>query len=173
MTQSNENGEYSKAFDKHVKHPDDLVGLLAYVIYKAEKRARIIEGKENGSPLTDEQISQFEVWLCSSEQVQQRRMQALTRLNTFVSTELKKILPNYEQAWHATFIAELESQIKALKEQLKEPSPGRKSIAWLFSIFQNVLANFVFVVLILMVVAIAHIYKKPLYTQWLKEVFGF
>ena len=134
--------EYNQIYGKLVEGDDDLVGQVAYALYKKEKHAWVKRFCEryNSEP-TDEDLSSFHCTICSPENVFRFRLQASGIITQTINGVIKKTTDQVQDELNRDHKERLKTIVKDLVPRF-----------WT-SVFQSVLASFIFSMLILAIIA--------------------
>ena len=124
---------YNFIYSKLVNSQDDVVGHIAYSLYKADKVAYIEEYKNNngGAEPTEEELERFHKSCTVSGQLERYNLQAKVILQTFTSETLDRAIVDIQNSL-------LEKQASHLREIIKPLVP-----TWSRSLWWNVLAGFI------------------------------
>lgn len=84
--------EYNLIYSKLVEREDDVVGTIAYSIYKTDKIAFIDDYKNNhgGQEPTEDDFKRFHEMICTDGHINRYQMQALNVLNSFLNDTLSE-----------------------------------------------------------------------------------
>ncbi|MBQ7594143.1 MAG: hypothetical protein IJU48_07305 [Synergistaceae bacterium] len=129
-----EEHSYSKVYRLLVNGEDDLVGQIAYAIYKQQKIEKITRfTTQNKRPPSDEELSSF---MENAESETQRRF-----YNDRAVSILKEFLEQSLTAEVDEMNAQLKSEYDAkIKELLKDLKPK----GFMYGVWQGVFASFIF-----------------------------
>ncbi len=124
---------YSNAFDKLIAEngeADDLIGFLAYALYKKDKRELALSGK-----LDPERLREFHKTLTDGS-VQRYREQALSKLETYSEAVVRDAEPEIQEA---TRTEAVEAAKNAIIREIKSATSAWNSIvlnvvAWLITL---------------------------------------
>ena len=90
--------EYNLIYSKLVEREDDVVGTIAYSIYKTDKIAFIEEYKKNheGNDPTEDDFKRFHDMICTEGHISRYQMQAINILNSFLNNTLSETATQIE-----------------------------------------------------------------------------
>ena len=89
MTPEEDRGEYNRAYEALVAEDDDVTGLIAYAIYKQDKRDFLVRWREqHGAPPSADEVKAFATTVLGPGQRQRYRVAARTILDAYASTVL-------------------------------------------------------------------------------------
>lgn len=94
MTAAEESRDYNRVYEHLVEAEDDVIGLVAYSIYKQDKRDFLIEWRERrgGSPTAD-QLDVFTAGVLTPGQQQRYRFTARNILDAYAKTVVEAERP--------------------------------------------------------------------------------
>jgi hypothetical protein len=94
MTATEDSREYNRVYEHLVEAEDDVIGLVAYSIYKQDKRDFLIEWRRRhgGSPAAD-QLNVFTVGVLTPGQQQRYRSTARNILDAYAKTAVEAERP--------------------------------------------------------------------------------
>lgn len=90
--------QYNPIYSKIVDDDTDVIGHIAYALYK-EQKINFIEKKKDGNPdlhLTEEDWLHFNEVTCTDENIQRYRLQATEILQNFVDDALRETIKQIE-----------------------------------------------------------------------------
>lgn len=143
---------YNFIYEQLVKSEDDLVGLIAYAIYKKHKIEFITRIKEEkGQDPTDAECNAFFKASTTESQLAKYRNDAQSILSDVVANTTKEELERYEREMLAGYEESIRKEIEVFernmldkyKTGIKEVLPSNKKNFWL-SFFAGILSAFVF-----------------------------
>lgn len=137
---------YNNVYSKLVSSNDDLVGQVAYSLYKREKIEYISQKIENGTPLTDAELVPFNEISSTESSLESYRLKSEILLQGFIDNVLEEARKDIEQQ-------AVEQQSQILKEVIK---PLQRH--WWQDVLLGVLSSFL-VILLLALLAIIIKYK--------------
>ena len=86
--------EHNRAYEALVSGDDDVIGLVAYSIYKRDKRDFLVHWREqHGVPPNPEQVQAFVTTVLTSGQQQRYRIAARTILDAFADASVAAARP--------------------------------------------------------------------------------
>ncbi len=90
--------EYNLIYSKLVEREDDVVGTIAYSIYKTDKIAFIEEYKKShdGNDPTEDDFKRFHDTICTEGHISRYQMQAINILNSFLNNALSETATQIE-----------------------------------------------------------------------------
>ena len=140
-------------YSKLVRGEDDLVGLVAYSLYKRAKVAFILEGASEGRQPSRDEFRGFDRTTCLPQTLESYRQQA------------ESLLAEFSQNLLEERVAEIDAAFKTeLADRLSKVQPFWRSV------WQNVVANLVGIVLtagIIVAISIAGSFDLPTkFLQW-------
>lgn len=115
------NLEYNWIYGRLVKDENDLVGAIAYVLYKQHKIEFInkVENESGASP-TDQQWAEFHRSTCLDSSILNYQSRADNLVNEFLRNVLTKHIEQLEAQGEARMAAAVELATNALKEKITE-----------------------------------------------------
>lgn len=94
MAAEGEQNEYNRAYEALVSEDDDVTGLVAYAIYKQDKRDFLVRWREqHGAPPAPEEVRAFATTVLGPGQRQRYRVAARTILDAYASAVLEAERP--------------------------------------------------------------------------------
>lgn len=134
--------EYNFIYTELVKGKDDILGHIAYSLYKAEK-IEFIESfkKGNNREPNENELNNFHLASCSTGSLDRFRQMAFNILQDFTSETLHTVIDNVEEKAKANVK-------KYFQEALNEVRPPSLWNSYLNGIAQSVIGAFVFLILI-------------------------
>lgn len=139
-------GRYSDAYDKLIPEDGDLVGSLAYAIYKKQKREFIIQ---NGLSRDDERVRHYHHDL-QPARIEALRQVAISQLQEYASKISEQILEAEREAARSaemvsTILVDSEEQRQRIQDKLNELSKQViTGTAWWKNILWSVIGGFMF-----------------------------
>lgn len=125
--------EYNHVFEKLVSAPDDIVGMIAYCLYKQQKIETLNEMRESkGADLSEDEIKAFIAFSSTESQLDKYRLQGESILSEMISTIENDELVRFE-----------ERMLKEYKQNIKSVLPSK-----LESVALSMLAAFLFSVMV-------------------------
>lgn len=112
-TQRNYNFIYSKL----VNEDSDLIGHIAYSLYKKSKVEYIKDNKTDGTPLTDNELIPFNKFSSTDSSVESYRIKAELLLQGFINNVLAEELDSYKNQ-------AINQQADILKDVIKPLTPS-------------------------------------------------
>lgn len=127
------NGKYNFIYEKLVSADDDVVGLIAYGIYKKHKIEYITKIKdEQGREPSDGEFNSFISASTTESQLKNYRSQAETMLSEMVGNIANEELRRYE-----------DEMLRNYKSEITSCLPSNKKTVWL-SIAASFIASLLF-----------------------------
>lgn len=134
--------KYSYIFSKLVEDDTDIVGHIAYALYKSDKVNYIESFKDsNKREPTDEDLDAFHSVSSQIESVRKYRFIAAHILSDFLDNSLDESIEKIEQD-----CANRHAEI--LKEVIKPLVPKKKSTAFWHGVWQSVAGAFIFALIV-------------------------
>lgn len=127
--------QYNHIYSQIVEDDTDVIGHIAYALYK-EQKIKFIEKKKDGNPdrhLSEEDWQHFNEVTCTDENIQRYRLQATEILQNFVDDALKETIKQIEYDTKKSQEDILSSIIKPIKPK-----------GWLYGVGQSVAGAIVF-----------------------------
>lgn len=90
--------QYNRIYSLIVEDDTDVIGHIAYALYK-EQKIKFIEKKKDGNPdrhLSEEDWQHFNEVTCTGENIQRYRLQATEILQNFVDDALRETIKQIE-----------------------------------------------------------------------------
>lgn len=133
---------YNPIYSKIVENEFDLVGHIAYSLYKKQKIEYIQSHKlKNERDIHDVELIPFNEFSSSPVSIKGYRIQAETILQGFLENLFADQLEEYKQ--------ELKDDYTNLISEALEPiKPSKKSAQFWFGVWQGVVATFVFTLIV-------------------------
>ena len=131
--------KYNYIYKRLVQNENDMIGNIAYSLYKTDK-IKFIENfkeKHGGIEPEEQDLFQFHDFTSSASSIERYKMQAILFLNTFLDDTLSAVTKQME----SDFVNKHQDIIKdALGNLISEvkPKPFR------YGVFQGVLSSFIF-----------------------------
>ena len=150
--------EYNLIYSKLVEREDDVVGTIAYSIYKTDKIAFIDDYKNShdGQEPSEDDFKRFHDMICTDGHISRYQMQALAVLNSFLNDTLSETAAQIDDDCknrHAQMLRGIVEEIttdivnkqvpKIIQHQIK---PLRPKGFW-YGVGQSVLGAFIFMLL--------------------------
>lgn len=134
--------KYSYIFSKLVENDTDIVGHIAYALYKSDKVNYIENFKEsNKREPTDEDLDAFHSVSSQIESVRKYRFVAAHILRDFLDNSLDESIEKIEQD-----CANRHAEI--LKDVIKPLLPKKKSTTFWHGVLQSVAGAFIFALIV-------------------------
>ncbi len=134
--------KYSYIFSKLVENDTDIVGHIAYALYKSDKVNYIENFKEsNKREPTDEDLDAFHSVSSQIESVRKYRFVAAHILRDFLDNSLDESIEKIEQD-----CANRHAEI--LKDVIKPLLPKKKSTTFWHGVLQSVAGAFIFAIIV-------------------------
>lgn len=139
---------YNFIYDKLVEDQNDIVGHIAYSLYKSDKVAFIedFKLKNPGRELSEADLEPFHSMTCLPDSINRYRLKATDILNNMLNNTLSASIQNIEE--------KCQSSHEAMLARIVEPL---KTGFW-YGVWQSVVAAFIFA-LILAAVGFITLYK--------------
>ena len=134
--------KYSNIFSLLVRNQSDIVGHIAYALYKSEK-ANYIEhfcAINNRKP-TDDELSIFHDISSQPDSVNEYRFVASNILSRFIDNSLQESIQGIERSCYARHADILKDVIKPLR-------PPKKRISFLHGVAQSIAGAFIFALIV-------------------------
>lgn len=134
---------YNHIYSQLVEDKADIIGHIAYALYKEDKIEYITKFKqENGyTELTEEDLKPFNTISSTQSSLDKYRFVASCIMQTFLSNTLDESKKDVEDYMNQNHLALMEEVIKLIK-----PSPTWK--CYIHGIIQSVIGAFVFMLLL-------------------------
>lgn len=132
--------KYNHIYNLIVCDTDDVVGHIAYSLYKSDK-VQFIEGfkaKNNGQEPTEDDFCHFHDTYSLKSNVERYRMQATTILNNFLNNTLASTTKQIE----SDYILNQDNHLKGIISTMKPKHTFRNGV------LQSILGAFVFAVIV-------------------------
>ena len=134
--------KYSEIFSQIVKDQSDIVGHIAYGLYKDEKSKYIEHFKEtNGRDPSDAELDLFHDISCQVDKVIKYRFIASNILRGFIDESLRETINQAEQDC-------VERHADILRDVISPLQPPSKKTAFLHGVVQSIAGAFVFALLV-------------------------
>lgn len=136
--------KYNHIYQLLVQGDDDLIGQVAYALYKKEKHAWVqrFKEEERHEP-EDEDLAKFHCFVCSDENKNRFRLQAQSIVQQMMSAATERTINQAQEELNRNHQAQLRSVVKPLITSF-----------WM-AVLQGVVASFIFSLLIVAFVSIA------------------
>lgn len=138
--------EYNFIYKKLAQGPDDVVGALAYALYKEEKLAYVKDFEESrGSAPADADLQEFHRMTNMPQRIDAYKQQAERLLQEFLEDALVIVLQEREKQMHQEFVANKLESVEAridLQAKSVHEALAQKNRFW-SGVLQNVLAGLV------------------------------
>ena len=142
--------KYNFIYSKLVEDNDDVVGHIAYSLYKNEKIEYIETFKEKyGSEPTDLDLEPFHISSCTKGSLERFRRMAATILEEFTNEMLGSTIKDIEENV-------ISNHKRYLKETINEISPK----GFMYGVYQSILGAFIFLLLMAGLVFAINLNKK-------------
>lgn len=163
--------EYNLIYSRLVEREDDVVGTIAYSIYKTDKIAFIEDYKNNheGQEPTEEDFRRFHEMICTDGHINRYQMQAMNVLNSFLNETLRETAAQIDDDCknrHGQMLRSIVEGItkdivreqvpKIIQEQLKPIKPK----GFWYGVGQSVFGAFVFMLLACGLIFVATLSQK-------------
>ena len=163
--------EYNLIYSRLVEREDDVVGTIAYSIYKTDKIAFIEDYKNNheGQEPTEEDFRRFHEMICTDGHINRYQMQAMNVLNSFLNETLRETAAQIDDDCknrHGQMLRSIVEGItkdivreqvpKIIQEQLKPIQPK----GFWYGVGQSVFGAFVFMLLACGLIFVATLSQK-------------
>lgn len=150
--------EYNQIYSVLVDGEDDVVGTIAYSIYKKDKIAFIEEykNKHGGQEPTEDDFKRFHETICVDGHINRYKMQAMNILESFLDEALNEIVAkidndckNRHDEMLRNIVADIATNIveknapAIIQEQLKPIKPK----GFWYGVGQSILGAFIFMIL--------------------------
>ena len=134
--------KYSYIFSRLVKDDSDIVGHIAYALYKSDKVNYIENFKEsNKREPTDEDLDAFHSVSSQYESIRKYRFIASHILKDFLDDTLEESIENIEEECN-------ERHAEILKEVIKPLLPKKKWTIFWHGVLQSVAGAFIFALIV-------------------------
>jgi hypothetical protein len=142
--------KYNFIYSKLVEDNDDVVGHIAYSLYKNEKIEFIETFKEkHGSEPTELDLEPFHISSCTKGSLERFRRMAATILEEFTNEMLGSTIKNIEESV-------ISNHKKYLKETINEISPK----GFMYGVYQSIVGALLFLLLMAGIVFAINLNKK-------------
>lgn len=134
---------YNYIYKQLVTDEKDVVGHVAYALYKSSKIEFVEKFKQDhgGALPSDEDLQPFHDMSCTASSIDRYKTKAIEITRDFLDTTLSETVRQIEQDYVATQDRRLESIIEPLKPM------GRKEQFWR-GVWQSVLGAFFFAIIV-------------------------
>ena len=133
--------QYNSIYSKLVRDEKDIIGHVAYSLYKAGKADYIEKFKsENGKEPEEKDLEHFHKISCMDDAIFRYKMQATSILRSFTNDTLSSTIRQIE-----------ENTVKAHKDSLREVVSEMKPAGFWYGVWQGVVGAFVFMLLMCVV----------------------
>lgn len=133
---------YNYIYSQLVRSKNDILGHVAYALYKSEKIEFIENFKaENHRDPNEEELKNFHQISCSSGSIERFKQSADTILSAFLNESLQQSIQEIQA--DATL-----NQKKYFQEALNEVKPQTLGKSYFHGIMQSIIGAFIFLVLI-------------------------
>lgn len=150
--------EYNIIYSKLVEREDDVVGTIAYSIYKTDKIAFIDDYKNNheGQEPSEDDFKRFHETICTNGHINRYQMQAMNVLNSFLNDTLSETAAqidddckNRHDQMLRSIVEEIATNIvrKQVPEIIQKQLKSIKPKGFWYGVGQSVLGAFVFMLL--------------------------
>lgn len=134
--------KYSYIFSKLVENDADIVGHIAYALYKSDKVNYIENFKEsNKREPTDEDLDAFHSVSSQIESVKKYRFIAAHILRDFMDNSLEESIENIEQECNSR-------HAEIIRDVIKPLLPKKKSTVFWHGVLQSVAGAFIFALIV-------------------------
>lgn len=150
--------EYNLIYSKLVEREDDVVGTIAYSIYKTDKIAFIedYKNKHEGQEPTEDDFRRFHEMICTDGHINRYQMQAINVLNSFLNDTLSETAAQIDDDCKNRHSQMLRSIVEGIATDIvrkqvpeimqKQLKPIKPKGFW-YGVGQSVLGAFVFMLL--------------------------
>lgn len=147
--------KYNFIYKKLVKDRGDIIGHIAYALYKDEKIEYITKFKEdhNGEEPTEDDLRPFNDISCTEKSIEKYRFVATSILQDFLDNTLNETSKDIENNIVNNYIELIRKAIEPLK-------PSSKPWAYFHGIMQSVIGAFVFMVIMCALVFLLSLSKN-------------
>lgn len=129
--------QYNFLYNQLVENENDIVGHVAYSLYKSSKVDYITEfKKKNGREPKESDLEKFHDISCLDNTVKRYRMQAMSILQAFLDDTLSSTVKQIE-----------ENTIHSHEERLKEVIKDFKPKSFIYGAWQGVVGAFIFMLI--------------------------
>lgn len=133
---------YNYIYSQLVENEFDILGHIAYAIYKKQKIAHIEEFKaDNGREPSDQELIPFNKFTTSEASIDGYRIKAERILQTFTDTILEDTFIEIEEDCK-------KNQSELLKEIIKPIEPSSRGRRFLNGVLQSIVGAFIFSLII-------------------------
>lgn len=134
--------KYSFIYTKLVRNDADIVGHIAYAVYKSEKIKYIEQLKTGlGREVEEDDLKPFHDICSSDDNIAKYRFMASQILRSFLDSTLSESIQNMERAC-------IENHSQILSGIIEPLKPKRKWVAFWHGVLQSVAGAFLFALLI-------------------------
>ncbi|MFG6376345.1 MAG: hypothetical protein K1W05_10585 [Desulfovibrio sp.] len=153
---------YNYIFSKLVESPDDLLGLLAYGLYKQQKieHIKLYKDKHDGAGPTDDELVHFHELSSSPIQIENYKQIAGNKLNMVMDQLMADNIDKFRQA-----------AADGQRDAIAELKPTIKNY-----VISGIVGNISFIVAMGVIFAFVYLVNNDYPAQimgWLKKLFGF
>jgi hypothetical protein len=146
--------KYNFIYSKLVEDNDDVVGHIAYSLYKNEKIEFIETFKEkHGSEPTELDLEPFHISSCTNGSLERFKRMAIVILQEFTNELLGRTIKDIEH----NVISNHKKYLRETVDEIKPPSIG---MSYLHGILQSVLGAFLFLLLMAGIIFAFNLNKK-------------
>lgn len=149
--------EYNVIYSKIIEGEDDVVGTIAYSIYKRDKITFIKEykNKHNDQHPTESDFKQFHEMICTEGHIGRYRMQAYDILNSFLNETLSEMAAqinddckNNHQSMLKEIVENTVNDIinKKVSDIVKKQIDPIKPKGFFYGVWQSMLGAFLFMI---------------------------
>lgn len=146
--------KYNFIYSKLVEDNDDVVGHIAYSLYKNEKIEFIEIFKEkNGIEPTESDLEPFHISSCTNGSLERFRRMAILILEEFTKEMLGRTIEDIER----DIMLNHKKYLRETVDEIKPPSIG---MSYLHGILQSILGSILFLLLMAGIVFAINLNKK-------------
>lgn len=167
---------YNYIFSKLVNAEDDVVGLLAYAIYKQQKIEYIEDfaKKHDGRGPTDEELAPFNELTSQKKQIENYKNIAETRFGDFLDRLMRRHLEEFKEAQKSAHReALLEAFTSVSKESHKEVVQQLTPSKWMKfgeMALSGIVGNLAFLLAIVSILFLGILFKADYPTRFFNNV---
>ncbi len=135
--------QYNFIYEKLVENENDIIGHIAYALYKADKIKYIktFESEHGSGQFSEEDLQHFHEISCIDNNVDRYRLQAVQILQNFLDNALAETTTQIEK--------DVESRQKEILSRIIEPlKPKSKSRIFWNGVWQSIVGAFIFALIV-------------------------
>jgi uncharacterized membrane protein len=135
--------KYSLLYKKIVKDERDVIGHIAYALYKAAKIKHIekYKSEHDGEDPSEDYLEHFHNISCLEEEVERYKLQATAILQDFLTNTVTEILEDTEQDL-------VDAHLDMVKDALADTEKELKPKSFMYGVWQSVVGAVLFMIIL-------------------------